>query len=134
MFANRIALVSGGSRGIGFATALLLAREGGKVALLARNREAIDAAVAAVNNVSANSCVGICCDVADETQRRQAFEEMKHSVGEPTLLLNAAGISRDSLLARQSDSLLQTLFRVNVEASSALSKLVLRSMIRNGGG
>lgn len=134
MLANRVALVSGGSRGIGFAAARLLAKAGAKVALLARNQSGIDTAVTTLNDAFPDSCIGVCCDVVDAAQRRRALEEVTHSLGEPTLLLNAAGIAKDALLARQSDDLLMQHFRINVEAASALTKLVLRYMIRHGEG
>ena len=58
--AGRIAIVTGGSRGLGRQSALALAREGCKVAICARSKEELDSAVAELRGFN-NECVGILC-------------------------------------------------------------------------
>ena len=84
--AGRIAIVTGGSRGLGRQSALALAREGCKVAICARSKEELDSAVAELRGFN-NECVGILADVATPDGCRDLYSEAVSHLGEIALNL-----------------------------------------------
>jgi 3-oxoacyl-[acyl-carrier protein] reductase len=92
-FANRVALVTGGSRGIGRATALRLAREGADIAISYRSRtEEAEEVVAAVRGVG-RSAVAVACDVAKPDQVNRLVKIARESLGPIDLLAHCGAIS-----------------------------------------
>ena len=94
-FQDKVALVTGGSSGIGLATAKLLAANGAHVWLVARDRKRLQAALAEVNAVrqDAMQCCGVVsADVADADQAALAVAEVSAGAGVPDLIINSAGI------------------------------------------
>src|ERR671910_2036164 len=87
--AGRVALVTGAGRGIGAATARLLAREGAAVALAARTEEEI-ASVA--HEISSRGCTAlpVKVNVADEGSVSECFERVRGELGNVTILINNA--------------------------------------------
>jgi NAD(P)-dependent dehydrogenase (short-subunit alcohol dehydrogenase family) len=88
--AGRVALVTGAGRGIGAATARLLAREGAAVALAARTEEEI-ASVAHEISSSGSTALPVSLDVADEDSISACFERVRGELGNVTILINNAG-------------------------------------------
>jgi NAD(P)-dependent dehydrogenase (short-subunit alcohol dehydrogenase family) len=88
--AGRIALVTGAGRGIGAATARLLAREGAAVALAARTEEEI---VSVAHEIASHGCTAlpVSLDVADEDSISDCFERVRGELGNVTILINNAG-------------------------------------------
>src|SRR5437588_6613467 len=100
---GRIALVTGGSRGIGRACAVALARDGHRVALLyAHDDAAASETKAAVEAAGAEGLV-IKADVADPAAVDAAFGEVEAAWGKVEVLVVNAGINRDGLLLRMTD-------------------------------
>lgn len=95
---GRIAIVTGGSRGIGRATAELLARQG--AAVVVNYRENADAAVSVVKDIAnaGGTAVAIGADVADPDQAGELVERTVAELGGLHILVNNAGISRDGLI------------------------------------
>ncbi len=90
---SRVALITGGSSGLGFSFAEVLGKEGYQVIILARNKERIDKALEglAVNRIKAS---GIACDVTSEINLRAAASSVKSSYGGiDFLVLNAGSVS-----------------------------------------
>ncbi len=90
LHAGRVALVSGAGRGIGAATARLLARQGAAVALAART-EAEVASVAREVSAAGGTALPLRVDVADEDSVASCFEKTRAGLGEVTILVNNAG-------------------------------------------
>jgi NADP-dependent 3-hydroxy acid dehydrogenase YdfG len=88
VLAGQVAVVTGGSRGIGLATAAMLARQGATVVLVARNREALDAAATRVGA----SAVGLPCDLSDRAAVEAAIATVRKEHGAPRLVVNNAGV------------------------------------------
>jgi NAD(P)-dependent dehydrogenase (short-subunit alcohol dehydrogenase family) len=89
---GRTALVTGGSKGLGFATALQLARSGARVAILARGREALATARDAIAaETSAEAVLAVACDVGSASQIADAHAEVQAAFGSIDILFNNAG-------------------------------------------
>lgn len=86
-FRDRVCLVTGGGRGIGRAIALALAAEGGRVGVLARTRDQVDAVAAETGGTA------LAADVADAAACERAVAELTERLGPPTVVVAAAGIS-----------------------------------------
>lgn len=89
--AGRVAVVAGGTRGIGRATAELLAQEGARVAVLARNEVEVAQAEAALLELGAPDAVGLPCNLLDTGEVEAAFGFLEERWGEVNILVNAAG-------------------------------------------
>ena len=86
---GRVALVTGGSKGIGFACAQALAREGARVAIASRDRAHIDAALAALPGA-----FGVAADFGDAAAALAAIDEVEARLGPIDALVNSAGAAR----------------------------------------
>lgn len=84
------AIVTGGSRGIGKACALSLAREGCDIALVARTREALDAAAAEIAAATGRTVIGVAADTGDDASVRAMAAEVVRRLGGVDILVNCA--------------------------------------------
>ena len=100
--AGRTAVVTGGSKGIGFAIATRFAASGADVAIVARGREALDAAVKAIGSSARGKVVGIQGDVAVAADVRRAYDEAMQALGRIDIVVNNAGTSNTSPLTTAS--------------------------------
>jgi NAD(P)-dependent dehydrogenase (short-subunit alcohol dehydrogenase family) len=86
------AVVTGGSKGIGYAIARALVGAGADVSISARNEDEIDRTVAEFNKLGAGRCVGFVCDMREEAQVRSFFAKTLDALGGLDILINNAGI------------------------------------------
>jgi NAD(P)-dependent dehydrogenase (short-subunit alcohol dehydrogenase family) len=87
---GRVAIVTGGSRGIGKAIARQLAQEGADVALVARTKEALDAAAAELSRDTGRRVVGVPADTGDDAAVRAMAEHVAREFGHIDILVNCA--------------------------------------------
>ena len=99
---GKVALVTGGSRGIGRAIALRLAEAGANVAICSRNLEAAQAVGDEISARGGNILVRQS-DVADAAQVDQLIKDITGTLGSLDVLVNNAGINRDNLLLRMKE-------------------------------
>ncbi len=85
------AVVTGGSKGMGFATARCLAAEGARVAVLARGRDALEVAAEALSEAGSPDPVAISTDMSDPAQVDEAFAQLEARWGELNVLVNTVG-------------------------------------------
>lgn len=91
-FRGRVAVISGGSRGLGLLLARRLADEGARVALLARTEADLDAAVAEIRERYHAEALGVACDVGDWEAVGAAVRQVVETMGRPSLLVHNAGV------------------------------------------
>uniref|UniRef100_A0A673H650 3-ketoacyl-[acyl-carrier-protein] reductase beta subunit n=1 Tax=Sinocyclocheilus rhinocerous TaxID=307959 RepID=A0A673H650_9TELE len=127
---SRLAVVFGGSRGIGRAVSQLLARRGHKVVLLSRNKEA---AQVTAESIPGEKHLGLSCDVSKEEDVQRAFETISKTCGTVGYLVNAAGINRDALLLRSKSEDVLSVLHTNLLGSMLTCRGALRSMLSHGG-
>src|ERR671936_746373 len=89
--AGATAVVTGGTKGMGRATAECLAGEGARVAVLARGKEALDDTIEALTLIGSPDAVGISTDVTDSASVTAAFDEIAGRWGSLNVLVNTVG-------------------------------------------
>ena len=131
---GKIALVTGGSRGIGRAISLKLAEAGCDTAILYAGRE--DAArqtAADIENLGVRA-LAIQCDVSDENQAATAFKTVCDELGAPDILVNNAGIVRDALAMRMSAESFRAVLDTNLTGAFNMIHACLPLFIRRRSG
>src|SRR5580700_1797011 len=99
---KRVAIVTGGSRGIGAAIVRRLARDGLHVVALARNLEKLQQ-VCAESTSGAGTAEPLACDISDAKALAAAVEGVAERLGRMDVLVNNAGITKDGLVLRMDD-------------------------------
>jgi len=129
MLDGQTALVTGASRGIGKAIALALARAGAGVAGTATTDDGA-AAIATYLKDAGHRGEGIRLDVTDGTAIERAVSGVAKHLGDISILVNNAGITRDNLLLRMKDEEWDALMDTNLKSAYRLSKAVVRGMMK----
>jgi 3-oxoacyl-[acyl-carrier protein] reductase len=129
-FAGRVALVTGGSRGIGRAIAERLGRGGASVVVNYRADEAAAATVVQAINAAGAQAVAVAADVADADQVERLIEATTGAFGRLDILVNNAGITRDNLLLRLSLDDWQAVLATNLTGAYLCTRGALRGMVR----
>ena len=129
MLEGEIALVTGASRGIGRAILMALAGQGAAVAGTATT-ESGAAAIDQALREAGHRGMGLVLNVADPASVETALSQVVAGLGSPSILVNNAGITRDSLLMRMKDEDWQAVVDTNLGSLYRLSKGCLRSMTK----
>ncbi len=127
---TRVALVTGGSRGIGRAIAGALGEAGCAVAVNYASRSDAADEVVAMIEAAGGQAVTIGADVSDEAAVTSLFETVAERLGPVEILVNNAGITRDDLLLRMSAESFDTVIATNLRSAFLCSKAALRGMLR----
>jgi NAD(P)-dependent dehydrogenase (short-subunit alcohol dehydrogenase family) len=125
---NKVALVTGGTRGIGAAAAIALAREGASIGLVGRRKDDQTLATARTIEQLGSRCEFIAADCGLPQQCRQAVEETIRSLGTIDVLVHAAGGPVNGGLLQLSDEQWQDAFNVHVHAIFHLCKAAIPTM------
>jgi 3-oxoacyl-[acyl-carrier protein] reductase len=126
---GKLAVVTGATRGIGRAIALALGRQGATVVGTATT-EAGAATVAAHLAEAGIKGTGVVLNVTDPMATEEALAAIRKSFGDIAILVNNAGITRDTLLLRMKDEDWDAVLDTNLKAVYRLSKAVLRAMMK----
>ena len=132
-FADKVAIVTGGSRGIGRAIAQGLAREGARVVIASRTSSD---GQAAVRQIEAQSCraLYVQADVSRRADVERMVRKTEEAFGPIDILINNAGIHRGAPFVEEGEELWRELFRVNVMGVVLPTQAVVPGMIERGRG
>jgi 3-oxoacyl-[acyl-carrier protein] reductase len=127
---GRVAIVTGGGRGIGRSVALRLAEEGANVAISYRSND-----VAAQETADAVRAAGVRCeifkgDVASPEDVRALFKGVGDTFGRVDILVNNAGITRDNIMMRMKEEEFDDVLRTNLGGTYLCTRAALRPMVR----
>ncbi len=128
---NKVALVTGGSRGIGKAIGSHLAGAGAKVALA----DVVDTAqIQASADEIGDGAIAVSADVTNPDDCGAAVSQVEEALGPIDVLVNNAGITRDGLLIRMSDADWSAVMDVNLKGVFNMTKAVARGMMKRRSG
>jgi 3-dehydrosphinganine reductase len=134
---NSIALVTGGSSGIGLATARGLARRGSNVWILARNPTRLEEALALLERerVAPGQRFGaLRADVSDQNQVFASIDRLRSEAGPPDLVINSAGETLPGYVEELELDIFRQLMQINYFGSVYTTKAVLPDMLKRGSG
>jgi len=130
---GRIALVTGGGRGIGRATAIALAAAGVDVAVAARSADELEKTAEQIRRLGRRA-EALVCDVTRREDIEGTLERVRHSLGEPSILVNNAGIAAGAKLSDTTDELWDRTMAVNVTGAFYWTRAIMPMMLKGGWG
>ncbi|SDW01209.1 3-oxoacyl-[acyl-carrier-protein] reductase [Marininema mesophilum] len=134
MLKEKVALVTGGSRGIGRAVALALAKAGADVAIVyAGNQNAAEDTATAIRD-EGRQAITIQADVSQSADVDRAVKETMSALGRVDILVNNAGIARDNLMLRIKEEDWDQVLDTNLKGVFLFTKAVTRSMMKQRSG
>jgi 3-oxoacyl-[acyl-carrier protein] reductase len=125
---QRIAIVTGAARGIGAGTAKRLASDGMPVAVLDLNASDGEQTVAEIEKAGGRA-IAVGADVSKADQVEAAVEKVAADLGEPTVLINNAGVTRDNLLFKMTENDWDTVLNVHLRGAFLMSRAVQKYMV-----
>lgn len=131
---GKVALVTGGSKGIGLAAARRLAEDGAAVVISASGAEAIEQAAAALRGEGLDQVIGVAADVRDAQQVADAVARAVAEFGGLDILVNSAGVQRYGTVETTSQETWDEVFAINVGGMYLASRYAIPELRRRGGG
>jgi 3-oxoacyl-[acyl-carrier protein] reductase len=131
--AGRVAVITGGTRGIGLASARLLAEDGASVVVSGRDAGRLDAAVKELEALGV-AALGIAADAAKREDCDRLVDAAKERFGRIDVLVNNAGMTRDQLLVRMKDEDWDQVLDVNLRGVFLMTRAAGKVMMRQKSG
>jgi 3-oxoacyl-[acyl-carrier protein] reductase len=125
---GRAAIVTGGSKGIGFAVATRFAASGADVAMVARNGEPLREAVAAIRKSTKARVIGVEADVSKAADIKRAYDEVMSAFNKVDIIVNNAGTSRAMPFEKVTDEILYDDLELKLFGALRLIRLVTPQM------
>lgn len=127
---NKLALITGGGRGIGRAIALAYAAEGADVVVAARTVAQVESVAREITNQFPVKALALSCDVSDVGSVEEMFKQAEQSFGRsPDILVNNAGIAESAPITKTDDALWQKHLAINLSGSFYCTRAALPAMI-----
>ena len=131
---GKVAVVTGGSRGIGLYTARALGAEGARLALCARNRDGLEAAAESLRAEGVADVLTVVCDIAREDGAARLIEATRNRYGRLDVLVNNVGGNRRGTFEETNDEDWLDVIQLNVLSGFRASRLAIPLMREAGGG
>lgn len=132
---DKVAVITGGSRGIGFATADAFLREGATVIIAASSKESVDKAVAQLKEKYPEAKIGgVCPDLSSLDSVRKSFQEAIEEFGCIDILVNNAGVSESTPFIEYTEEAFDKVMDLNVKGVFNATRVAAECMVANGKG
>lgn len=128
---GKVAIVTGGTRGIGKAVSVAFAREGARVHALSRSMPSREDLFGSMGLMHAGDITVHTCDVSDVHRVRSTLKDIKDSSGQIDILVNNAGVEYNELIGLNDDEHMRHMFETNVYGTIYMTQYASRSMMRN---
>jgi 3-oxoacyl-[acyl-carrier protein] reductase len=132
-FDGRVAIVTGGTRGIGAAVAAWLAERGASVMVSGRDADRMQSALKAMEGL-AGRVVGLAADAAKREDADRLVDAARQEFGRLDVVVNNAGITRDTLLIRMKDDDWDQVMDVNLRGAFLMTRAAAKTMMRQRSG
>lgn len=132
-FADKVAVVTGGGRGIGQSIAVSLAKEGAKVAVVSRSESSCGRSADEINAVYPGAAKAYAVDVADHTAVLELGKRVIEDFGTVHILINNAGVTRDGLLMRMKEEDWDVVLDTNLKGAFNTVKAFMRVLMKEDG-
>ena len=130
---NKVAIITGAARGIGFSIAEMLSKQGATSVIVDLNQEAVDAAVQQIDDMG-NRAIGFAADVTNSEDIASIFKNIHKEFGKIDILINNAGITKDGLIMKMKESDWDAVINVNLKGTFICTQKVSRYMLKNRSG
>lgn len=132
---NKVVIVTGGTRGIGFATVKAFLENGARVVLCGSRKETVDKALAELNKINSGyEVIGFSTNLIDISEVRSMMNEVSSKWGSVDILINNAGISDNVSIYDQDEEHFEKVIDLNVKAVFNCSKIAAEKMKEKGKG
>lgn len=126
MLKDKVAVITGGTRGIGLETAKLFLENGAKVAIFGSRQESVKKAIEQLRGLNKDyEVLGLYPNLVDEGEIREAFDNVKNNFGKIDILINNAGISSSTKLMDYTEEELNRLIDINIKGVFLCSKVIV---------
>lgn len=129
MLKDKVAIITGASRGIGKSIALLMAKNGAKVVASARNQELLDSLVAEIK-ASGGEALAVAGDVSSTDDANNLVASAVEAFGQVDILVNNAGITSDGLILRMKDEDWDAVLNVNLKGAFVCTRAAAKVMTK----
>jgi 3-oxoacyl-[acyl-carrier protein] reductase len=129
-FANKVAVVTGGGRGIGQEIARALAAEGAKVAVVSRSESSCGKAADEINALYLGAAKAYAVDVSDHAAVQELAKAIANDLGPVNILVNNAGVTRDGLMMRMKEEDWDTVLDTNLKGAFNTVKAFMRVLMK----
>lgn len=130
---DKVAIITGSTKGIGKATAETFAKEGAKVVIVGTNKDALDAAVKEIK-AAGGEALGYIVDVSKRASVDEMVAGVKAAWGRIDILVNNAGITADSMLKKMTEEQFDKVININLKGVYNCAQAVLDTMMEQGSG
>lgn len=130
---DKVAIITGAARGIGFSIARMFSEQGATSIIIDLDQEAVDAAVQKIDDMG-NKSIGFKADVTNADEIASLFKEIHKNFGKIDILVNNAGITKDGLLMKMKEADWDAVINVNLKGTFICTQKICRYMMKNRSG